>query len=77
MFKGFPLFFCLAYLIILLFISLFLVTEHFVKPMVCHSRSSPVYSKCANTAFNPLRPEFTIAIFIHYKPRIAVAIPDL
>ena len=27
--------------------------------------------------FNPLRPEFTIVIFIHYKPRIAVAIPDL
>ena len=26
---------------------------------------------------NPLRPEFTIVIFIHYKPRIAVAILDL
>ena len=24
--------------------------------------------------FNPLKPEFTIVIFIHYKPRIAVAI---
>ena len=23
---------------------------------------------------NPLKPEFTIVIFIHYKPRIAVAI---
>ena len=27
--------------------------------------------------FNPLKPEFTIVIFIHYKPRIAVAIVDL
>ena len=27
--------------------------------------------------FNPLKPEFTILIFIHYKPRIAVAILDL
>ena len=28
-------------------------------------------------AFNPFKPEFTIVIFIHYKPRIAVAILDL
>ena len=27
--------------------------------------------------FNPYKPEFTIVIFIHYKPRIAVAILDL
>ena len=27
--------------------------------------------------FNPFKPEFTIVIFIHYKPRIAVAILDL
>ena len=27
--------------------------------------------------FNPLKPEFTVVIFIHYKPRIAVAILDL
>ena len=26
---------------------------------------------------NPFNPEFTIVIFIHYKPRIAVAIHDL
>ena len=26
---------------------------------------------------NPLKPEFTIVIFIHYKPRIAAAILDL
>ena len=28
-------------------------------------------------SFNPFRPEFTNVIFIHYKPRIAVAILDL
>ena len=27
--------------------------------------------------FNPFKPEFTIVIFIHHKPRIAVAILDL
>ena len=27
--------------------------------------------------FNPFKPDFTIVIFIHYKPRIAVAILDL
>ena len=26
---------------------------------------------------NPFKPEFTMVIFIHYKPRIAVAILDL
>ena len=29
------------------------------------------------SSFNPLKPEFTIVIFIHYKPRIAAAILDL
>ena len=29
------------------------------------------------TLVNPFNPEFTIVIFIHYKPRIAVAILDL
>ena len=29
------------------------------------------------TTLNPLKPEFTIVIFIDYKPRIAVAILDL
>ena len=28
-------------------------------------------------SFNPFKPEFTIVIFIHYKPRIAVAILEL
>ena len=26
---------------------------------------------------NPFKPEYTIVIFVHYKPRIAVAILDL
>ena len=30
-----------------------------------------------NISFNPFKPEFTIVIFIHYKPRIAIAILDL
>ena len=30
-----------------------------------------------NKMINPFRPEFIIVIFIHYKPRIAVAILDL
>ena len=30
-----------------------------------------------STGINPFKPEFTIVIFIHYKPRIAVAILDL
>ena len=28
-------------------------------------------------SFNPFKPDFYIIIFIHYKPRIAVAILDL
>ena len=35
-----------------------------------------VYTKIFQS-FNPFKPEFTIVIFIHYKPRIAVAILDL
>ena len=31
----------------------------------------------ASWGLNPFKPEFTIVIFIHYKPRIAVAILDL
>ena len=27
--------------------------------------------------FNPFKPEFTIVIFIHYKPQITVTILDL
>ena len=34
------------------------------------------YRNCL-VSINPFKPEFTIVIFIHYKPRIAVAILDL
>ena len=37
---------------------------------------SIVYNKTFQR-FNPFKAEFTIVIFIHYKPRIAVAILDL
>ena len=36
----------------------------------------PTYA-VADGTINPLKPEFIIVIFIHYKPRIAVAILDL
>ena len=40
------------------------------------------YKQCStkpytHNLFNPFKPEFTIVIFIHYKPPIAVAILDL
>ena len=34
-------------------------------------------NRVSSSNFNPFKPEFTIFIFIHYKPRIAVAILDL
>ena len=34
-------------------------------------------SQVSEIIVNPFRPEFSIVIFIHYKPRIAVAILDL
>ena len=33
--------------------------------------------ECGALRGNPFKPEFTIVIFIFYKPRIAVAILDL
>ena len=38
---------------------------------------SPSYSLKIDLTLNPFKPEFTIVIFIRYKPRIAVAILDL
>ena len=37
----------------------------------------PMYCTGYGIEINPFRPEFTMVIFIHYKPRIAVAILDL
>ena len=49
-----------------------LAGEWYFEPLRCCfiCRSNHCY-------FNPFKPEFTIVIFIHYKPRIAVAIFDL
>ena len=35
------------------------------------------FTICTKFYVKPFKPEFTIVIFIHYKPRIAVAILDL
>ena len=40
-------------------------------------RATIVNVSCSAVMVNPFRPEFIIVIFIHYKPRIAVAILDL
>ena len=40
-------------------------------------RNTNDYGRCGTERFHPFKPEFTIATFIHYKPRIAVAILDL
>ena len=40
-------------------------------------QNSPLVSMVYTKVFNPFKPEFTIVIFIHYKPPIAVAILDL
>ena len=40
------------------------------------SRDQPI-TAVIQLLFNPFKPEFTIVIVIHYKPRIAVAIFDL
>ena len=55
------------------------VEEH--GQLWCNMSSGPLCDR-KNTAvglqgFNPFKPEFIIVIFIHYKPRIAVAILDL
>ena len=45
-----------------------------VRRVICY-----VYATQGNigNSFNPFKPEFSIVIFIHYKPRIAAAIIDL
>ena len=41
------------------------------------SRFKTLFFTFERANFNPFKHEFTIVIFIHYKLRIAVAIPDL
>ena len=45
--------------------------------VICYLKKRIIQCINATILFNPLEPEFTIVIFIHYKPRIAVAILDL
>ena len=54
-------------------------TENVKHIWIIFTNNFPVCEnlKYSTKFFNPLRPEFTIVIFIHYKPRIAVAILDL
>ena len=42
-----------------------------------HILNSPHSLSVSSPCINHFKPEFTIVIFIHYKPRIAVAILDL
>ena len=51
--------------------KIFMMPSNGQNPLI-----SMVYTK-NNSALNPFKPEFIIVIFIHYKPRIAVAILDL
>ena len=44
---------------------------------VCYQEIVITVIDLGSTLYNPFKPEFTIVIFIHYKPRIAVAILDL
>ena len=48
-----------------------------IYPMFLSYRELAVHQKMVKILINPFNPEFTIVIFIHYKPRIAVAILDL
>ena len=49
----------------------FMMISHLIKHFCLHGLYKNVQR------FNSFKPEFTIVIFIHYKPRIAVAILDL
>ena len=76
--------FCVCWHVIL---SLNKMLEIFLWAFLGKTISTPFFSKLqllndyniTHTAMvhNPFKPEFTIVIFIHYKPQIAVAILDL
>ena len=50
--------------------------SHMFKVMGGSAGASAIFKVMwgVSAMFNPLKPEFTIIIFIHYKPQIAVAI---
>ena len=53
--------------------ALYLILKHLRQ----NNRIMTTWLKYMQSPVNPFRPEFTIVIFIHYKPRIAVAILHL
>ena len=48
-----------------------------MTPALIFSKVINAYNCLSNFYINPFKPEFTIVIFIHYRPRIAVAFLDL
>ena len=54
-------------------LNIIMVTDTSTQCVNCCENWSAVHRKL----LNPFKPKFNIVIFIHYKPRIAVAILDL
>ena len=54
--------------------ALYIGPTQIYKSQTVHKQTQDIEPICW---LNPFRPEFTIVIFIHYKPRIDVAILDL
>ena len=50
---------------------------YFLYAYIQLSKNDIIITKLILHLVNPVKPEFTIVIFIQYKPRIAVAILDL
>ena len=46
-------------------------------PALCTPSVVIEVDQACNIIINPFKPELTIVILVHYKPRIAVAILDL
>ena len=54
------------------------IIKHFTHLKLCLATTTNNFKWVkTDVQLNPLKPELTIVIFIHYKPRIAVAILDL
>ena len=49
----------------------------FLLEVIITANDDELSAKRSKSVFNPFKPEFTVVIFIQYKPRIAVAILDL
>ena len=60
-------------LVVLICLSVCLYVPQITEKYETGMKHLPIASVC----LNPFKPEFTIVIYIHYKPRIAVAIIDL